>query len=120
MSWLKRVGAIALAVGKAAPVAGPIIAAVVPGDKDNAIIAKAIPTIDQIAQIIVQAEIMGQSLSLSGTDKLLAASPAVAHMVIQSSLFAGKTIDDPVKFQFGCQQIAAGMADCLNSLKADS
>ncbi len=119
MSWLKKLGSIAIAVGKTAPIAGPILGAIIPGTQDDAIIAKVTPSIDSIVGVIVQAEIMGQALSLPGADKLKAATPAIAQLIVQSSLVAGKQIADPALFESGCAKIAAGMADCLNSLKAD-
>ena len=119
MSFLKKFGAIALQVGKVVPIAGPILGAIIPGTKDDAIIARATTSIDQIAGIIAQAEIMGQALDLKGPDKLKAATPAVAQLILASSAVAGREIADPVLFKAGAEKIAAGMADCLNALKAE-
>ncbi len=120
MKWLSQIGQIALQLGKIAPIAGPILSALIPGTKDAAIIAKATTTIDQLAGIIVQAEIMGQALNLKGPDKLKAATPAIAQMILQSSVMTGRTIADPVLFEASCTGIASHVAGLLNSLKADA
>ena len=72
-----------------------------------------------IAEIITQVEVMGQVLGSPGADKLRAATPLVAQIVLQSSILARHEIANPELFRAGCQQIAAGMADVLNSLKDD-
>ncbi len=73
--------------------------------------------LEQVSQIIVQAELFGQALSLAGPDKLKAATPAVAQIILQSSILANHKINDAVLFKQGCQKIADGMADVLNSLE---
>lgn len=118
-SWLKTVGKIALEVGKVAPVVGPIVKVIAPSTAPGvqAVVNHADDLV-QVAQIVLQAEAMGQAIQAPGAQKLQMAAPLVAQMLLSSSLLAGKTIADPVKFQFGCQQLAAGMADILNSLEA--
>lgn len=118
MSWLKTVGQIALAGAKIAGFA-PLVMPFIPEDRRttvDAIVARTTDTLSSISGVIAQAEIMGQALALPGADKLKGATPAVAQLVLQSSILAGKKIADPAKFQAGCQQIAAGVADVLNSL----
>jgi hypothetical protein len=71
----------------------------------------------EIASIVVTIEGAGQALSLTGTQKLMAATPLVAQAILQSSILVNHTIADPVLFKSGAQKIADGMADVLNSLK---
>ena len=72
--------------------------------------------LEQVSQIIIQAELFGQALGIKGPDKLKAATPAVAQIILQSSILANHKINDAALFQQGCQKIADGMADVLNSL----
>ena len=72
-----------------------------------------------LAGIIINAEAMGQALDIKGPDKLKAAAPLVAQMVLQSSLLAHRKIKDPVLFKQGCTKMGDGMADLLNSLDDD-
>lgn len=72
--------------------------------------------LEQVSQIIAQVEVFGQVLGTPGPDKLKAATPAVAQIILQSSLLANHKIADPVLFKAGCTKIADGMADVMNSL----
>jgi hypothetical protein len=72
-----------------------------------------------IADIITQVEAAGQALSLKGPDKLTAAAPLVAQIIISSALLSNQKIQQPDLFNSGCKSIASGMADVLNSLHPD-
>jgi hypothetical protein len=76
--------------------------------------------LQQIANIIVQTEAIGQALTLTGAQKLTAAAPLVAQEILSSSLLVGHQIADAAKFQTAVSGIASNMADLLNSLKADA
>lgn len=117
MNFLKKFGQVALKITQIALGAVPLFSGVVPGGAGT--ITHIVDYLQQVAGAVQQVEIFGQALGLPGTQKLIAATPAVAQIILQSSLMAGRKISDPVKFQAGCQQMAAGMADVLNSLKAD-
>jgi hypothetical protein len=118
MSFLKKLGQVAGTVGKVAMVAagyGQLVETLVPGQKDKIhVISQDLAQISVIAQ---QVEVMGQALGLPGAQKLTAATPLVAQVILQSSILAHHKIDNPVLFQQGCQKIADGMADVLNSLE---
>jgi len=73
----------------------------------------------EIANIITTVEVIGQTLNQAGPDKLKAATPLVAQVILQSSILANHKIGDPALFQAGCQKLADGMADVLNSLHDD-
>lgn len=117
MSWLKKVGSIVLKVSQIVVGFGPTAAALIPGDKDDKIIRVLSADLVQIAGIIQQVEVFGQALGLPGADKLKAASPAVAQIILQSAILAKHEIADPALFSRGCTKVADGMADILNSLK---
>lgn len=121
MSWLKALGKGLLAAGKVAPVVGPIVSAVVPGAAavvNSPAVARTLDSLDEIANIIMVAEVMGQQAGSTGAQKLAAATPLVIQSVLATSVLTGKTIADPALFQLGCQKIGSGMADVLNSLQA--
>lgn len=122
MKFLSKLGQIALKFTEAIPIIGqfaPFIAALIPGKKDDVVIEKGVYTLEQIAQIIMQVEIIGQAVGLPGTQKLQAAAPAVAQAILQSSILVNHKIHDEVLFKQGCTKVADGMADVLNSLKDD-
>lgn len=73
--------------------------------------------LSQIASIITQVEAMGQALGIAGPDKLRAASPLVAQIILQSALLANHSISDGPLFTQGTTKVADGMADILNALK---
>ena len=72
--------------------------------------------LSEIANIVVQAEVFGQSLNLPGAQKLQAASPAVAQIILQSAILANHKIANEDLFKQGVTKITDGMADVLNSL----
>lgn len=115
MNFLKKFGQVVLKITQVAMGVGPLIQAAAPGSATA--VSVVVAELQLLAGVIQQAEIFGQALSLPGAQKLTAATPAVAQMILQSSIMAGRQIADPVKFQAGCQQMAAGMADILSSLK---
>lgn len=116
MSFLKKLGSIAVAVGKTAPIAGPILSALIPGTKDDVVIAKATGAIDPIVTIIAEVEQMGSVLSLTGPQKLTAATALVTQALAPYASRLG--IDDPALFNKGAAEIAQGAVDVLNALKA--
>ena len=114
MTFLKKLGVVLLKATEIIVGFGPTIPA-----KYQALGTTIVSDLKAIETIIVQVEGVGQVLGLPGPDKLRAASPLVAQMVLQSSVVAGRKIADPALFQRGAQKIADGMADVLNSLKDD-
>lgn len=119
MGWLKKAASIALKVTEVVLGFGPLITSLTPTKRDDQILAQVTPSLTQIAGVIGQVEIFGQALGLPGAQKLTAATPAVAQIIMQSAFMAGHKIADEAKFKAGCTQVAAGMADILSSLKED-
>ncbi len=114
MGFLKKFGQIALKVTQIAIGTAPLAEAAFPGAATS--IRTVSQDLAQVASIIQQVEIFGQALSLPGASKLTAATPAVAQIILQSSILSGHKINDPALFRSGCMKIADGMADVLNSL----
>ena len=117
MSFLKKLGQIAQVAVKLTPY-GQLIAPLLPAGAQGSV-AHVLDTISGVAAVVMQAEMMGQALSLPGADKLKAATPAVAQMILQSSMIAGKKIHDEALFKLGAEKVASGVADILNSLHED-
>lgn len=78
---------------------------------------KVVDTLNGIAAVVMNVEVFGQVLETAGQDKLKAAAPLVAQIILQSDMMTGKKINDPVLFKAGSEKIASGMADVLNSIK---
>ncbi len=95
----------------------PLAASVAPNEAG--VIQTVSQDLTQIAHIITQVVVIGQALSLPGPQKLTAAAPLIAQVLLQSSMLAGHKINDEALFTAGAKKIADGMADCLNSLHPD-
>lgn len=117
MKFLTRLGMIVLKVTEIATGFGPFITRAIPGTTDDAIVRRVTTDLEILAGIIGNVEVVGQALNLSGTQKLTAASPLFAQIILQSSLLAKHEIANPVLFKQGCEKMASGLADVLNSQK---
>lgn len=115
MKFLTKLGGILLKATEIATGFGPLIAATAPVTAGT--VTRVTSDLEQLASMIGTVEAVGQALSLAGPQKLTAASPLVAQVILQSSLMAHHSIADPVLFKAGCEKIGSGMADVLNSLK---
>lgn len=118
IGWLKKAGQIALQAQSIVTGIAPIVKAVHPGA--GGIIERVSEDSQKIASIIQQIEVVGQTLSLPGVDKLKAATPLVAQIMLQSAMLGGKKIENQALFLSGCQKVADGYADILNSVDADA
>jgi hypothetical protein len=72
-----------------------------------------------IGNVVVDVEQVGVALALKGPDKLKAAAPLVADIILKSSMLANHKVANPDLFNQGCTEIASGMADVINSLHPD-
>ena len=114
MSFLKKLGSVILKLVAIAGGFQPIIQQQIPGAAGA--VASGIQDLGLIASIITNVEAMGQTLKLAGPDKLKAATPLVAQVVLQSSLLVRQKIADPALFTEGCSKVADGVVAILNSL----
>jgi len=112
MKFLTRLGKVLLQATQIVTGIAPFIPATQQGTYQ--IISR---DLEQISAIIAQVELFGQALGLPGSQKLTAATPAIAQIILQSSILANHKISDEVLFKQGCQKIADGMADVMNSLE---
>lgn len=96
---------------------GPVIQTVLP--QSAGIVQTVSQDLSEIAQVVVDVEQAGVALQLKGPDKLKAAAPLVADIILRSTLVANHKIDNPALFQQGVNSVASGMADILNSFHVD-
>lgn len=117
MTFLKKFGAILLKFTEIFVGLAPMFEGSLPGQAGTIqVVSK---DLTAIAQIVLNVETIGQALNQPGPQKLIAAAPLVAQVILQSSILANQSIANPELFQKGCGEIAGGMADILNSLKDD-
>lgn len=114
MTFLKKLGSI---IAKGLQLAGQFEGLIPANVAQTYTIVK--NELVQIAKVIIDVEVMGQALSLPGAQKLTAATPAVAQIILDSAILAHRKIADEALFKAGAQKIADGMADVLNSIKDD-
>jgi hypothetical protein len=114
MGWLKKVGIIVAKTAEMLALGGPIISSLIPGKRDDQIIAVAQSVIGQAIQVIVQVEAIGAALSLDGAAKLKGAVGPISEILLQ--LFKGRKIKDVAKYRAGVEQFTSGLADILSSL----
>ena len=76
--------------------------------------------LSELLNIIVSVEATGAALGLAGPDKLHAAAPQIAQVLLQSSALAGKPIANQPLFLQGCTDIASGLAEVLNAVHPDA
>ena len=114
MSFLKKFGMLILKATSIVTGMGPLFAS---NPSQAALVATASTDLHVISGIILSVEAMGQALELKGADKLTAATPLVAQVILKSSILAGHKIKDDALFLAGSKKIADGMADVLNSLE---
>lgn len=119
MNFLKKIGTIALKITQIATGFSPLLQQVLPTNAGGTV-AQVTDDLTKVAGMIQTVEVIGTALAdkgISGPDKLKAAIPLVAQVVLQSEFVIGKKIKDETKFQAGVSQLASGMADILSSIE---
>lgn len=114
MTLLAKIGGIIVKGLAILTGVAPIFQSAVPGASGT--ISTVTSDLTQISTIITEVEAMGQALAIKGPDKLKAAAPLVAQVILQSSLLVNHKIANQALFTQACTEIAGGMADLLNSL----
>jgi hypothetical protein len=123
-SFLKKFGSVALQVGKiAGRVSGVLNTPIVQGLEQQFLPAdiagKVIAVENELVQftdVIQDIEVIGQALTLPGTEKLKAATPLITQVVLQSDLLLKHKIHDQALFSKAMEGYAQATADLLNSL----
>lgn len=114
MDWLKKAGQAIVKFAALTPY-GKFFTSVIPGDKDDRILAKIKDSLDDVAAIIVNMEAVGAALNLTGPDKLKGSIPAIGQIILHSSIMAGKPPKDVALYGEGIQDLANAMVKILKS-----
>lgn len=117
---MKFLSKLAQYFGKGLQILGvfaPIVQATLPGASTPIQVVS--QDLTEIGNAIIDAERVGQALQLKGPDKLRAAAPQVADIILRSAMLANHKVQDPALFNQGATKVADGMADILNSLHTD-
>ncbi len=117
MTFLKKLGSVLLKIGEIVTGFGPVLSGFVPSAAGP--VAVVTSDLKNLGDIIATVEAVGQSLSLPGTQKLIAATPLIAQAILQSELLVGRTIADPAGFQTAASKVADGIVGILNALKPE-
>ena len=94
-----------------------IVAAATPGTTDDRIVAIANDGLVRFQNIIVDAEVFGQALSLPGTQKAEMAAPALIQLLMDLPILKGKKPEDPVQTKADAAALAGAMAKFYNGYK---
>ena len=115
MRFLTKLGNILLKATQIVTGFAPLAKVAMPGQADKIDVIS--QDLAEVAQVVSTMEVIGQTLKIPGAQKLQGVTPLVAQIILRSAIVANHKIQDPVLFQGGCQKIADGMADILNSLE---
>lgn len=116
MFLAKLVQAI-LKIGAVVKGVAPLLKAAAP--KAGEVIDRVESEFTALVKIVLQAEIAGQALTLTGPDKLKIAAPQVAKALIFVDAFKGRKIKKPELVMAAAEKIAAGINDYMKALDDD-
>lgn len=119
MGWLKRIAQVATGLATGVDIFAPMAKAVLP-DAGDRIVDRLDDFSTRIATVVVNSEVVGNALALSGEDKLKAAVPAMTNVFLQSQALRGRKVKDEVKFRAAIEKITSGCADLFSSLEEDN
>ena len=109
MSWLKKLGAVALKIVGLWNVVAPLVGRVIPGASEIGGIANVIVATEQLFTAAYGAD------GKKGSDKLKAATPQVAQLIQSASFFQGKAVKDEKLAEQAYTEITSAFADLLNA-----
>jgi hypothetical protein len=117
MTFLSKIGGIILKGIAIAANIGGVVAQQIP--QVSGPVNRALGFLTELAPIITTVEVIGQLRGIPGPEKAKLAGPLIGQVILQSDFMASKKIDQPDLFKLGCERIAGGVADVLNSLRAE-
>ena len=119
MNWLKKLAQALSAVTQIVVGFGPLFTQLTPTDKDDKALPVVLDSLQHLTGILATVESIALSLGLTGPDKLKAAIPLVAQLILQSDAMVGCKIDNPAEFQAGVGDLVSAWVRVVNSTKAD-
>lgn len=118
MNFLKKLGGIIAAVSGVWLGFSPSLSKQFP--QTGGVIQTISSDLAEVGNAVVAIEAIGQLQGLTGPDKAKAVAPQIAQIILNSTLVAGKQIQDQAMFMSGCQEVGQGIADILNSIHHDA
>lgn len=114
--WFKKITEVALKGLALATGVMPLIQGFAPSKASE--MAHLSDDLTKIAGMVTTVELIGASITspLPGAEKLKAASPLVAQVILQAEFMVGKHIKDEARFKQGVASLSSGMADVLSSI----
>ena len=109
MSWLKKLGTVALKIVGLWNVIAPLAGRLIPGAGEIGSIANVIVSVEQVFAAAYGAD------AKKGSDKLKAAVPQIAQLIQASAFFQGKAIKDEKMAEQAFTNITSAFADLLNA-----
>lgn len=82
-------------------------------------VERATSILEQVAQIVIDMEVLGNKWQLSGAQKLEGAVVQATAIFLNSAMLAGRKIQDAAMFQAGITDVVNGIVKILNSVKGD-
>lgn len=116
MTFLSKLGGILVQAGAVITGIKPLFPMIKGGDVASKFIDKFTNPFNEIIEAIVMVEAIGQALKIKGPDKLKAASPLIANIILKSDMLVGKKIKNQDLFNVSVEQVANGMVGILNSV----
>lgn len=88
------------------------------GNKNGvtAVVDRVQSELQQVEGIVTTLQVVGEVQGMNGEQKLAAATPLVAQVILQSSALAGRKVEQPDLFKAGCASIADGWVKIMQSL----
>lgn len=109
MSFLKKVGSLALKMVGLWPTLAPVIGKLVPGMSE---VSQIVGVLVSVEQMFTAANAPGAQ---TGSQKLRAAAPQVAQLIQATAFFQGKAIKDEKLAEQAFTNITSAFADLLNA-----
>lgn len=119
MGFLKKFAQVLGVIGQVVIGFGPGLVRMTPTTKDDQALPTVIDSLQHLTGIVLTVESIGATLSLPGPDKLKAAIPLAAQLIVGCDALAGHKIENPAEFQAGIGDLISAWVRIQNATKAD-
>lgn len=124
MGFRKKLGELLAAGTQLVPVFGPLIAGLIPGTKDDRIIAGVGNTLLEIEGAVAdvqQTALTWKDKNITSEDKIRLVTPKVGVIMVRSMKIAGRSLrkEDEAKFLAACGRLGGDYADIMDCFDAD-